>query len=31
MPPGTTLPVEFEVLDPGPQAVAFEFRFRPPH
>lgn len=27
MPPGTSLPVEFEVVDPGPQAVAFEFRF----
>jgi predicted Zn finger-like uncharacterized protein len=27
MPPGTSLPVEFEVIDPGPQAVAFEFRF----
>jgi predicted Zn finger-like uncharacterized protein len=30
MAPGTTLPVEFEVLDPGPEAVAFEFRFLPP-
>lgn len=29
MPPDTTLPVEFEVVDPGPEAVAFEFRFLP--
>lgn len=29
MPADTTLPVEFEVLDPGPEAVAFEFRFLP--
>ena len=29
MPPNTTLPVEFEVVDPGPDAVAFEFRFLP--
>lgn len=29
MPPDTTLPVEFEVLDPGPDAIAFEFRFLP--
>lgn len=29
MPPDTTLPVEFEVIDPGPEAVAFEFRFLP--
>jgi predicted Zn finger-like uncharacterized protein len=28
MPPGTTLPLEFEVIDPGPSAVAFEFRFQ---
>lgn len=29
MAPGTTLPVEFEVLDPGAGAVAFEFRLLP--
>lgn len=30
MPAATTLPLEFEVVDPGPSAVAFEFRFLPP-
>ncbi len=30
MPSDTTLPIEFEVLDPGPDAMAFEFRFLPP-
>jgi hypothetical protein len=30
MPANTTLPVEFEVVDPGADAVAFEFRFLPP-
>lgn len=30
MPPQSTLPLEFEVIDPGPEAVAFEFRFLPP-
>lgn len=29
MPAQSTVPLEFEVLDPGPQAVAFEFRFLP--
>lgn len=29
MPAQTTLPVEFEVVDPGADAVAFEFRFLP--
>jgi predicted Zn finger-like uncharacterized protein len=29
MPGQTTLPVEFEVVDPGADAVAFEFRFLP--
>ena len=29
MPPETTLPIEFEVVDPGPDAMAFEFRFLP--
>ncbi|TCS97978.1 zinc-ribbon and DUF3426 domain-containing protein [Pseudofulvimonas gallinarii] len=30
MPPHSTVPLEFEVLDPGADAVAFEFRFLPP-
>lgn len=30
MPAQSTVPLEFEVLDPGTQAVAFEFRFLPP-
>lgn len=29
MPAQSTVPLEFEVLDPGAQAVAFEFRFLP--
>ncbi len=30
MPAQSTVPLEFEVLDPGADAVAFEFRFLPP-